>query len=129
MILIYKPEGNDQRVNPDIKGMIAFLPSLILVISNNKLTDKAVLSLAGNIQCEPRFDSFNRRFNNIQATDIKTDYSIGFLRLLCIFWYIKSLILTENKPLFVYLIPFICLLSMSDDVTQSPVIPAGDLML
>ena len=40
MILIYKPEGNDQRVNPDIKGMIAFLPSLILVISNNKLTEK-----------------------------------------------------------------------------------------
>ena len=25
MILIYKPEGNDQRVNPNIKGMIAIL--------------------------------------------------------------------------------------------------------
>ena len=34
------------------------------------------------------------------SQDIKNDYIIGFLRLLCIFWYIKSLILTENKLIF-----------------------------
>ena len=40
MIIIDKRQGNDQSVNPDIKGMIAFLPSLILVISNNELTEQ-----------------------------------------------------------------------------------------
>ena len=30
MILKYKPKGNDQRVNPDIKGMIAILIPLKL---------------------------------------------------------------------------------------------------
>ena len=41
-----------------------------------------------------------RRFNGTQATDLKTDYRIGFLRFLHIFWDIKSYILTKIESRF-----------------------------
>lgn len=67
----YKPEGNDQRVNFDTKGMIAFLPlpiPAIPAISNNKYTEQGWEQ--------------TRHDNNNVCLDLicLLDKSIGFLR-------------------------------------------------
>ena len=63
MILKYKPDGNDQRVNPNIKGMIAFLPSLIQVISKSKNTKEGLKQ-----SC---LDYNNVRLDSIRFSPIK----------------------------------------------------------
>lgn len=100
--------------------MFNFPPLLILVISKNKLTEQVKEQGCVFGAMSPLIWFINCRFNTAQAINIKTDYSIRFLRYLCVFWYIWSLILSKNKQDLPIFILSISLLFQCYDVSCPP---------